>query len=367
MPATPISSGINWRQVGRVALLVALVAAVIYVLTLIPRTVEVFVLATLIAYGMSPVVRWMSRRIPRPAAIAATYTLFLVLAAIGFIIIVPNTVEQMQSVFARGATYMPNAQRFIDQTAVGLRTRFGEHILPAQVQGIEAQVIGKLSSMFTIALSGVGSVIVNVANGIFVGVMAVVLSYFLLAHVDDIRSSFYSLFHERAQKAARFFAQEVGRVVGGYILGQAILSTFCAVATFLILLGLTPDYALLLGVLTGVLYAVPYLGVLIAIVIGGLLGLLTSWKVALLIVIVIFVVTKIADFLVPKVMGESVGISPMAIIFALFAGGELFGLWGLILAIPGAALFKVVWTLWIHPWLTGKPAPISDEELEAVS
>ncbi len=367
MSATPISSGINWRKVGRVTLFVAMFAALIYVLSLIPRTVEVFVIATLIAYGLSPVVRWMSRRIPRSAAIASTYILFILLTTVGFIIIIPNTVEQLQSVFARGAVYAPNVQHFIDQTAQNLRARFGEHVLPSQVQDIEAQAITKLSSLFTSALSGVGSIIVNVANLIFVGVMAALLSYFLLAHVDEIHSSFYSLFHERAQKAARFFAREVARVVGGYILGQAILSTFCTVATFLILLAVTPDYALLLGLLTGALYAFPYLGVLVALVIGGLLGLLTSWKVALIIMLVIFTVTKIADFLVPKVMGESVGISPIAIIFAVFAGGELFGLWGLILAIPAAGLFKVLWTLWIHPWLTGKPTPISDEELEAAS
>jgi len=75
--------------------------------------------------------------------------------------------------------------------------------------------------------------------------------------------------------------------------------------------------------------------------------------------IVIFGVTRISDYvLVPKVMAESVGVSPIAIIFAVFAGGELFGLVGLIFAIPAAALFKVVWNLWIYPWLTGRPPPL---------
>jgi predicted PurR-regulated permease PerM len=47
----------------------------------------------------------------------------------------------------------------------------------------------------------------------------------------------------------------------------------------------------------------------------------------------------------------------MAIIFAVFAGGELFGLWGLVLAIPAAAIFKVAWRVWLHPWLTGRQHP----------
>jgi predicted PurR-regulated permease PerM len=55
-------------------------------------------------------------------------------------------------------------------------------------------------------------------------------------------------------------------------------------------------------------------------------------------------------------MGESVGVSPMAVIFAIFAGGELFGVWGLVLAIPAAALIKLAWIIWIHPWIRGRPA-----------
>jgi predicted PurR-regulated permease PerM len=366
MPAS-ISPGINWRQVGRVAVFVAIFALVIWVLTLIPRTVEVFVVATLIAYGLNPVVRAASRRIPKQAAIACVYIVFLLMTLVGFIVIVPNTIEQLQSVFSKGVAYAPAVHRWADETLESLRARFGQTILPTQVEGLEAQVFAKLSTGLSIALSGATTVIVSVANAVFVVVMGLVLSYFLLARAEDIRASFYSLFQERAQRAARFFTQEVGRVVGGFILGQVILSGFCAVATFLILLIVLPEYALLLGVITGVLYAIPYLGVIVALLIGGMLGLLTSWKVALFVMIVIFAITRIADFLVPKIMGESVGVSPMAIIFAVFAGGELFGLWGLILAIPAAALFKVVWTIWIHPWLTGKPAAIAEGELEAAS
>jgi len=112
----------------------------------------------------------------------------------------------------------------------------------------------------------------------------------------------------------------------------------------------------LLGIITGLLYAIPYLGVFLAVLLGAILGFLQSWQMALWSAGIIFGVTRIADMvLVPKVMGESVGVSPMSIIFAVFAGGELFGLWGLILAIPAAALFKVIWIVWLYPWLTGKP------------
>jgi predicted PurR-regulated permease PerM len=208
-------------------------------------------------------------------------------------------------------------------------------------------------------LAGAGEFVLGIANAGVIGITGVVLSYFLLAHSTEIRDSFYSLFPDRAQEKAQTFAREVGRVVGGFIFGQLVLSTFCGVASSIALLLCGSEYALLLGVLTGLLYAVPYLGIFVAILLGALLGSLQSWTMAIITVGIIFIVTRIADLLlVPKVMSESVGISPMAIIFAVFAGGELFGVWGLVLAIPAAAVFKVIWRLWLHPWLTGKPATV---------
>ena len=207
------------------------------------------------------------------------------------------------------------------------------------------------------AIVGAGSALVSVINAVIVGVTAIILSYYFLVNAPDIRRTYLSLFPERSQDKAKYLAKEAGRVFGGFVGGQIILCAFSGLFTFFGLELIQSDYAVLLGVLTGLLYAIPYLGVFAAILLGAALGFLQSWQTALWTVAIIFVVTKFADtVLVPKVMSESVGVSPMAVIFAVFAGGELFGLWGLILAIPAAALFKVLWTVWLYPWLSGKPA-----------
>jgi len=68
--------------------------------------------------------------------------------------------------------------------------------------------------------------------------------------------------------------------------------------------------------------------------------------------IVTFTIARISDnILVPRIMGESIGVSPIGVMFAVFAGGELFGLPGLILGIPAAALIKLIWGYFIGPWL----------------
>lgn len=348
----------SWKSAWRTAIIVAGVAGVVYFLTLIPKTVEVFIVATLIAYGVNPIVLRLTRRMPRAAAVALVYAGLVVVTVVASVIIIPDTVNQLQAFFNNGTAYFASAQQLIAGVQQWVADKFGSTVLPPQFSDIEGRAATELAALFNIAIAGAGNFVLGIANMLIIGITAVVLSYFFLSHTDEIRASFYSLFPERAQEKAHLFAREVAHAVGGFIFGQLVLCAFCGIATFIILLLARSQYALLLGVLTGLLYAIPYLGIMIALICGVMLGALQSWPMAIATVVVIFLVTRVADLvLVPKVMAESVGISPMAIIFAVFAGGELFGLWGLVLAIPAAAIFKVAWRVWLHPWLTGRTPP----------
>ncbi|HEV2037430.1 MAG TPA: AI-2E family transporter [Candidatus Eremiobacteraceae bacterium] len=348
-----------WRALVRPLVIGALIVLAIYVLLRIRMTVEIFIIATLIAYGINPVVRALSKKLHRLLVIVIVYTLFLLLLLLAAIIVIPTTIDQLQSLFANSGDYLAAAQTFIDRQELWINKRLGGHMLPPQLRNLEDTAISRLSDLLQAALSGVGILVVSVINALIIGITAIILSYYLLVNAHAIRETFLSFFPDRSQLKAQYFVREVGRIFGGFVGGQIILSTFSGVFTFFGLQLIQSQYAVLLAVLTGVLYAIPYLGVFAALLVGALLGLLQSWQTALWTVIIIFVVTKFADtVLVPKVMSESVGVSPMAIIFAVFAGGELFGLWGLVLAIPAAALFKCLWVVWLYPWLTGRPLEI---------
>ncbi|HXW51390.1 MAG TPA: AI-2E family transporter [Candidatus Acidoferrales bacterium] len=347
-----------WRGLLRPIAIVAALIVFLFIVRRIPLTVETFIVATLIAYGINPVIRFLQKRIPRLAAIVIVYVLFILIIIIGAAVVVPTVIEQLQTLFANSGDYLTATQNFINNEEAWINKHFGHHMLPPQFNNLEDAALNQLSGMLQNGLTRVGGFVVSVASAVIVGVTAVVLSYYLLVNAYSIRQTFLELFPQRAESKARRFVHEVQRIFGGFVGGQIILSAFCAVFTFLGLELIQSQYALLLGVLTGLLYAIPYIGVFAAIAIGVLLGLLQSWEVAVWTAVIMFVVTKIADtLLVPKVMSESVGVSPMGIIFSVFAGGELFGLWGLLLAIPAAALFKALWVVWIYPWLTGREAP----------
>jgi predicted PurR-regulated permease PerM len=363
--SSPSGATVNWGAIVRFVTIALALAFVVWVLSLIPKTVEVFVIAILIAYGLSPIVRRLSGRMPRAAAIVVVYVALILVAALFFLLIIPATLDQFQAVFANAPSYVDAARHFIDAMQAWLKQHFGSLVATNQISQIEATSMGRLSNAIEMAIGSISSIAVGIGSGVVVAVFGVMLSYFMLANSDLIRASFYSLFPDHAQAQARFFANEVGRVVGGFIVGQLILCAIVFVLTYVALLVIRSPFALLLAVLAGICYAIPYFGVAIASVAGFLMGALTSWRVGLVVAVIIMVTSKIADFLVPKIMGDSVGVSPIAIIFAVFAGGELFGLWGLLLAIPAAALFKVIWTLWLHPWLTGRPLSITEVPGEA--
>jgi len=346
------------RSPWRTAIILVVLAVLVYFLTLIPRTVEVFIVATLIAYGVNPIVRRLVRRMPRPVAIGLVYGVLVAVVIVAIVVIIPDTVNQLQVFFSNGGTYVGGAQNMLASLQHYIDQHIGSKVLPPQFLDIEGRAATEIATLLNAALAGLGNLVFGIANMLVIGITAVVLSYFFLSHSGEIRDSFYSLFPERAQDTAHLFAREVSHAVGGFIVAQLALCAFTGIATFVVVLIIRSDYALLLGVITGVLYAVPYLGIMVALVCGVLLGAIQSWPMAIGTVVVIFIITRIADIvLVPKVMADSVGVSPMAIIFAAFAGGELFGLWGLLLAIPAAAIFKVAWRVWLHPWLTGRQHP----------
>ena len=360
------AAAIPWRSVWRAAIITAVALAALYVLSRIPITVEVFVIAALIAFGINPVVRRFSRRMPRICAIALVYAALLALILVLAIVVIPNTITELENAFSSGGTFLDTVDRLFTSLQGWFGERFRQPVLSPQVRDIESHALTQLSGMFQTALTGIGNFVVGTASFIAVAIIGVVTSYYLLAHTGELRSFYYSLFPDRSQAAARAFADEVTRIFGGFMIGQAILSTFTGILTWGVLAVIGSNYALLLGVVAGLFYVIPYLGIVVAIVIGILLGLLQSWKMALLTGAIILVVSKFSDFvLAPKIMGESVGVSPLTIVFALFAGGELFGFWGLILAIPAAALFKIIWHVWLHPWLTGKPPEYAIEKSAA--
>ncbi|TAM62076.1 AI-2E family transporter [bacterium] len=352
----PVSGGAPLQRLARTwgitaAVVVAIVLA-LAVLLHIPKTATVFVVATLVAFGVHPVVELLSRRIARGAAIAIVYAALLALMVLLLVVVIPEAILQMQLVFANSPVYLTDMQGALAGIERALQSHVGRFPLPPELSDLQGHALSELSTLISRLVASLGTFVLNTVNALVIGVTALILSYYLLVHESAILGGFNSLFPQSRRAEARGLAHEIAAIFGGFIIGQIILCAATGALTFVALWLLRFNYALLVAVIAGTFYAIPYIGPLLALLLGALLGSLQGGAMAGWVALVVFLTARVSDYLlVPKVMSAHVGISPIAIIFAVFAGGELFGLWGLLLAIPVAALIKTLWMFFIAPLL----------------
>lgn len=169
--------------------------------------------------------------------------------------------------------------------------------------------------------------------------------YYVACDLDNLHRSIGAFLPHYVRVRAEPLGNEILGHVYAFFRGQLTVSVIMAVLYMIGLLIVGLPYAIIVGLLSGLLNIVPYLGLALGLLLASLITLVTepAWSQLLLVWGVFGVVQFIeGTFLTPRIVGESVGIHPLAAMLALIVGGQLFGLVGLILAIPGAAAVRVL-------------------------
>jgi len=244
--------------------------------------------------------------------------------------------------------------------------KIGPFALPKNLDALTAQYSDQISQSLKLSAGKVTNLIVDSLSGLVTAILVPIIAIFILADLDRLRARLYLFLPDNARTFAQTTAQEIGEVFGKYLRGLVIICSLyggsCLVYLLLISIwfpGLR-GYGLLIGVLAGVLYSVPYLGAISTFLVtaiaafstgGGVLGMALAAGGVL-------ALNQIFDYVVmPKVVGETSGIHPLLAMFALFLGGHLFGLMGMLLAVPIAASLQGV-LFRLYPQLAA-PTPLS--------
>jgi predicted PurR-regulated permease PerM len=344
-----------WRRIGWIAAGIALAAAALWFASRIPRTISIFVIAAFIAFGVQPIATRLERRMSKPLAIAIVFVGLFIVVAIFLVIVVPLTISQSQLLAANIPSYAGTAQAWL----VGVENSFEEHFpsLKLPSYGLNVGKIGatQMSSFLTGAFASLGAIALNTATAFFIAFSAIILSVFFLLNDTQIAEAFTATFPPSKRQTARKLAAEVSDVFGSYISGQVIVSALTGIVIALATAIIGFKFSLILGLISAVAYAIPIIGMLIAQLIAIPMCAPQGIWMIVWVQVVMFSMARISDnVLVPKIMGQSVGVSPIGAMFAVFAGGELFGIPGLILGIPAAALIKILWRYFMAPWITAQ-------------
>jgi predicted PurR-regulated permease PerM len=188
-------------------------------------------------------------------------------------------------------------------------------------------------------LSGFGPGLSHLADFL----LAPVLAYYFLKEWERLKGWILHLFSVSFQGDLVFVGGEIRQIVMAFIRGNLLTSCVVGLLTYLGLKILGLEYAGIMAALAGLGNLIPYFGVLFSSAPVILLGLLQApWKAAAALVMVTLIQQLEGDVLTPRILGASLGLPPLAIILSLLAAGKFFGVFGMFLAAPMAAVIKVI-------------------------
>jgi len=319
--------------------------AVFLVALYLLRTVLLpFVAGMAVAYLLDPVCdRLEAWGLSRTLATTVLTVLFLVVAAAAAVLLIPVLAGQVVSLLER----VPDSIEALRGQSARLLAIVEARVDPAMIERIESAVAGSADRLVAWGTEFLGQVIsggVALANLLSLLVITPVVAFYLLRDWDRIVARVDGWLPREHAETIRERVREVDRTLAGFLRGQGlvclILGLFYAIA--LSIAGL--DFGLVVGLVAGLLSFIPYVGAIIGLVLSVGLALLQfdDWLRVAIVAGIFFVGQAVeGNFLTPKLVGESVGLHPVWIIFGLLAGGALFGFVGVLLAIPVAAVIGV--------------------------
>jgi predicted PurR-regulated permease PerM len=330
------------------SLIAALLACVFWLLA---PVLAPFVVAAVLAYALTPVVNWLDGvgrgRIPRLLAVIVVEIVFVVLLLGVLLLIVPILAKELPLMREQ----LPVLLDRINAALKPMLAQWGIHF-SMDVDSIKAFVLKYLNANFEDAF---GSVIVSLKLGGSVAfalignaILIPVALFYLLMEWDHFLGQVRELIPPRLRTGSDSFLREADDVLGQYLRGQLLVMGILAVfySVGLALFGL--DLALPIGIFTGLAIFVPYLGFGLGLILATFAALLefsagSGVGYALVMVGTVFGIGQVVEslFLTPRLVGERIGLHPLAVIFALLAFGQLFGFVGVLIALPVSAVLLV--------------------------
>jgi predicted PurR-regulated permease PerM len=312
-----------------------------------------FVLGAAFAYCLDPVADLLERwGLPRAAAVVTITLLGLLLVVLAVLLIIPTLIGQAAQLVQTVPSIIANLESFVaarfpdvtDETSQ-MRKSLDQLGVLLQERGAEflALAAGSVSGLFSL---------------LTLFVITPVVTFYLLLDWDRMVARLDDLMPRDHAPAIRQLSRDIDRTLAGFIRGQGTVCLILGIyyAGALMLVGL--DFGLVVGAVAGALTFIPYIGALVGGALALGLALFQFWGdwVWIAAVAAIFFSGQFLEgnVLTPKLVGGSVGLHPVWLLFALSAFGTLFGFVGMLVAVPLAAMIGVFVRFFLDKYLSGR-------------
>ena len=286
----------------------------------------------------------------RGLSILTVYLIVIIILVIGINFLMPiiasSIIDLVSNIQGYYNTLMANIENLPDDSILN-----NEMVLDI-IQSIQNIDLKQYINIDKIAEYAKG--VINVAGGIIDFFVAIIVSIYLLLQRREIMEFFKKLgramFKEKTYHNFGKYFDRTNNIFFNFLAGQFLDGIIIGIITSIAMSIIGVKYAVLLGFMIGIFNLIPYFGAIIAVVIAALITLLTGGLgQCLIMVIVVIILQQIdANIINPKILGNSLKISPLLVIFAVPVGGAYFGFWGMFLSVPIVAVIKLLLTDYIE-------------------
>lgn len=304
-----------------------------------------FIWSIIFAYLLNPFVNFLQEKgVNRSLAILITY---LLLTVVFFVIgwaIIPTIIKETKNLMGDLPYYTEQVQDFLFMIRKSTETQ-----LPRIFNDFIENSISSIENRIVSGVRSVSIAVVDFFSGVLDIVMVPVVTYYFLKDKEYLKKITIQFIPKKWRTKVIEVAKDSDKVIGGFIRGKIIVATFVGLFTTFGLYLLNINYAMVIGIITGIIDIIPYFGPVIAAIPAVIIAFFQdSIKVVWVIILFVIVQQIEGDVIGPKVIGSSVGLHPVAIIFSLLMGGTFFGVIGMIVAVPIAGTVKVIGKHMIH-------------------
>lgn len=298
-----------------------------------------FVIASVISYLLNPIVLKLERKgIKRIIGVFIVFIAFIaIIMLLGFILI-PTLIKDIGKLIENIPQYSSNLQHLLDNFQEGKLY----NNLPQALKNIIDDNIFVLQGIILELLQNFGDSIIAVVSELFDIILIPIIIFYMLKDANYFKNQFILLVPKSKRQRGLLLFRDIDNAFGKFIRGQIIVATFVFLMTTILLLIIKVKYSLVLGLFAGIANVVPYFGPIIGIIPTVIFAFFDSPTKALYAAGAFLLVQQVeSGILSPKILGESVGIHPVYVILSLLIGGKLFGVIGLIAAVPGLVAIKL--------------------------
>jgi predicted PurR-regulated permease PerM len=327
----------------------------------------------LLAYLVVPLVRRLNERLPLWVALTIVYGGGALIIAAGIYVLVPIMIAQAQELVMS----LPAMRKVLDAYLSTTHNPIVTHFPPA-LRGYATKVPEQLAIELKHFSEGfTARVVPALFSVVTVGALTVaipVVSIYMLAESTMMKRFFARMVPAPRRELAMDILADVDGVIGGFVRGQLIVAAVIGLLATVALLVLHVPYAVLIGAWAGIADVIPYVGPFAGAIPAALVALFTNgWPNAVAVMVAFTIINQFEGHVLgPRVVGSTVNVTPLAVIFALLIGAHIFGLLGLIIAVPVAGIIRVllvrlfpdneITNAEIRPGLTQKPLTEVDPE-----